>query len=351
VSADAGRHGPTDEGKPANWRRDAEVTQAMTDVWSRDLLLRHDRTQFRSLQAAHKPGAPPPPLPLRPRVSRDSRARDSRESQRPSSAHGMHGRSMSAAGTMRPSSAAELRSSGMNPSASQPALVRQSSHSSLASSKKSMMSIEQQLHALHPAMADAHMTDKGVLICKGPPELQNQLSRRNHIPRVIVDPEQAKINRLQAKLAQERATFQIKLDALNKTMGKKELYYSLAGEPIPITRPNPAKMQPLIAESFQGLTRIARSPPYGKPKPKPKPEPKANKGKQRGPPKPAANKKAPPKPPPAPVLLLWEEDWAKSSTERATFTPTTTGQPPLSETLKTSKGVRMLTDLDELLEQ
>lgn len=206
VGADAGRHGPTDEGKPANWRRDAEVTQAMTDMWSRDLLPRHDRTQFRSLQAARKPGEPPPPLPLRPH----SRARDSRETQRPSSAQGMHGRSMSAAGTMRPSSAAELRSSGMAPSASQPALVRQSSHSSLASSKKSMMSIEQQLHALHPAMADAHMTDKGVLICKGPPDLQNQLSRRNHIPRVVVDPEQAKINRLQAKLAQERATFQVR---------------------------------------------------------------------------------------------------------------------------------------------
>ena len=395
TSADAGIDGPdADPGAagagptPTRWDAEAPVAVAPLDCWSRGSIPMRKITDRRAVMRAQKPGAPPPPLPIQRRQSSspgsDRSARDSRERGRPSSAHDIRGRSYSAAGSLRPSSAAALRAGGsLQPSASQPAIAQRGGGSSTSGSpvppglqrSASKGSFGGGSSAAELLAAEPEMTKDGYLICRGPEHLQPafQKAERRRALNTEPDPEQRKITQLQKQIEGERTRAEEEIASIEKrfAQGKKagEFFYlpasadagldvpALLGEPVQMTRPKYARMQPLRPEPFRGASAISAVTkgllPGHSPPP---PPPKQKKHREARPAASSSSTKAEPPLDPereerlaqleAQRSLLAQARKASESAGKLSYKPLGSRQPPLRETLKPAQGVTLNDPVD-----
>ncbi len=429
VSNDAGINGPdvdldaTDDPAKTAWDVEPTPSRPPLDYWSRGAVPWRKLTDRTAVMPAQKLGAPPPPLPVQRPSPTSSPGRAGLS--RPQSAHNLaRGRSYSAAGPLRPSSAAALRAGGsLEPSASQPALASRgvascngngngSTKGALGASASSVASGARGAAAAAAAEAgprvaarsggaaaasvaeppklarsasrgslggssrslagasggpsgapEPEMTKNGYLICRGPEHLQPKFQAAERRRRLALetepDPEQRKINALRATLLKERESAQAEIAQLEKRFAKSDFFYTALGEPVELTKPRYARMQPLRAEPFRGgISAVSRGLLIGQqlaPATAPAKKRRASGGAAGAAVAAAASKGKEVELTPedqakaqaaaeraAQAQLLSDARVAREANGKASYVPSGSRQPPLSETLRAAQGVRLV---------
>jgi hypothetical protein len=471
TSNDAGINGPDFDPAAATaatlktaWDVEPEASQPPLDYWSRGAVPWRKRSDLKVVMPFQKPGALPPPVgmygqqPITCTTASLSAAAGKPGPGRPQSAQSAQelarGRSFSAAGPLRPSSAAALRASGsLVPSASQPTMASgdtSASQSALgrgdtiifdnppliksppppkaatataagggvftataagggaraaapktapkmrpapkltsAASTGSLGSSSAKAvgspggagsAAAAPAPPErsfvyraddpgAEWTKSRQLLCRGPEHLQPKFRKAERSRRLALelepDPEQRKINALRVVLQKERELAQAEIATLEKKFAKSDFFYSKGaleskasvsdffyrelGEPVEKSKPNHAKMQP--QPNFLSVSELEKGLLPGQ-----KPEPPPAPAKKRQPPQPTTKKEDGPLEPEelakleaaaikaAQEHLLKTVAAAREADGKASYTPLGSRQPPLRETMKAAKGVRLVPD-------
>ena len=394
VSADAGIRGPDtmppdpdDSSTPvvANWDAEPTPPPSLTDTWSRGQLQPVHVEDRRKVMRFRKPGAKPPPMP----ADATCRAHGSAHKglDRPGtgtlSAPGLTRPSSAATATpgratapCRPSSAAVARSAsgpgGLTTSASQPAVrIRP-----IEAAPRRLDGAGKHAGGATNEPQGSEMTSNGYLICRGPAHLQPAAHRARLTLGVDPDPEAAKIAVLQARLAAEREAAKASIAAIEKSLKKgTDFTYHLHGEPLLITRPNLTRV-PLIPNAFRGPDALGRcrvvrdgtTPGVETVEAAPAAAvPAAAGGRRR-----AAASASKPASKPAPsrsassagmlggrgrgrgggrggrvTSHVWQQEM-RAIRSHASFTELKTIQPPLSQTLRLSSGVRLANGIDDL---
>ena len=467
TSNDAGINGPdfdpaaaADATLKTAWDVEPEASQPPLDYWSRGAVPWRKRSDLKIVMPFQKPGALPPPVGMygqQPSITSSTASLSAAVGKpgpgRPQSAQSAQelarGHSHSAAGPLRPSSAAALRASGsLVPSASQPtmacgdtsasqsalgrgdtiifdnppliksppppkaatataagggfraaapkmrpaptmapkltsAVTSAASTGSIGGSSSKAVSSPGGAGSAAAAPAPpersfvyraddpgAEWTKSKQLNCRGPEHLQPKFRKAERSRRLALelepDPEQRKINALRVVLQKERELAQAEIATLEKKFAKSDFFYSKGafeskasvsdffyrelGEPVEKTKPNHAKMQP--QPNCLSVSELEKGQLPGQ-----KPEPTPAPAKKRQPPQPTKKKEDGPLEPEelakleaaaikaAQEHLLKTVAAAREANGKASYTPLGSRQPPLRETMKVAKGVRLVPDV------